>query len=137
MVTISLSGPRAVSLIEDFDKAGIYYEKRRPNRAADLMTAPQWILDLARFAQAHTAWDLLVAPVLIAWLKAKAQRKITFIMNDATTCSAEGLSAKEFETILRNAKSLLAVEAGTAAKLEPPQRAKTKSKAGRRRHGFS
>ena len=136
MVTISLSGPRAVSLIEDFDKAGVYYEKRRPNRAAD-MTAPQWILDLARFAQAHTAWDLLVAPVLIAWLKAKAQRKITFIMNDATTCSAEGLSAKEFETILRNAKSLLAVEAGAAAKLEPPQRAETKSKAGRRRHGLS
>ena len=137
MVTISLSGPRAVSLIEDFDKAGVYYEKRRPNRAGDLMTAPQCILDLARFTQAHSAWDLLVAPVLIAWLKAKAQRKITFIMNDDTICSAEGLSSKEFETILRNAKSLLAVEAGTAANQQPPQRPKTNSKTGRTRRGFS
>ena len=59
--------------------------------------------------QSAAMWGAL-ATVIVAFLKSRRSRKVIITTKDNTVVHAEGLSPKELETVLAQAKNLTAIE---------------------------
>ena len=68
--------------------------------------------------QTAAMWGAL-ATVICAFLKNRRSRKVIITMNDNTIVHAEGLSPKELEKVLTQARNLSAIE--TKKDAEPPE----------------
>ena len=74
---------------------------------ADVVTAGGFIIDII---QSSAPWAASLATVICAFLKNRRSRKVIITKNDNTVIHCEGLSQKEIENILSQAKSLTAIE---------------------------
>jgi hypothetical protein len=77
----------------------------REARSATVM-ASSGIIELLQTA---ALWGALAA-VVVAYIRARASRKVIITTKDNTVVHAEGLSVEEVERVLRRAKSLTVIE---------------------------
>jgi hypothetical protein len=110
MIRLSLVGRNAISVLADFDRAGVAYEVLRPPPGV-IMNSGE-LVDLAKFAKDHAGWAVAAATVLAAWLSAKSTRKIMVTLKDNTIVHTEGLSVDEFAKVLERAKETMVMESG-------------------------
>ena len=103
-MVISLLGVGSETLLADFDAAGIQYVRRRPE-PGQVMNAGEWI-EIAKASAPLAA----IATVAVAWIRARASRKVIITLDDNTILHAEGLSVDEVERLLPKAKTIAALE---------------------------
>lgn len=71
--------------------------------------AAGWIVDVFSAVKEATPWGAL-AVVIVAWLKAKSNRKVIITTKDNAVIHAEGLSVEDVIAILDKAKDVAAIE---------------------------
>lgn len=74
---------------------------------ANVVMAGGYIIDII---QSSAPWAASLAVVICAFLKNRRSRKVIITKADNTVVHCEGLSPKEIESILAQAKSLAAIE---------------------------
>ena len=97
----------AASFTEALKSSGIEFSRR-----IQLSEGPMnagWVMDVYSTLKDPAPWAAL-ATVLIAWLKAKVNRKVIITTNDNEVIHTEGLSVAETIKILERAKNLTAIE---------------------------
>jgi len=88
------------------DDAGIAYE-RRPRPVGVILNSGDAI-QIATDLAPHATWAAAVAWVIIAWIKSRASRKVTFTTTENEVQHAfEGMSVEEIERLLRVSKSIM------------------------------
>ncbi len=103
-MVISLLGVGSDTLLTDFDAAGIHYVHRRP-APGQIMNAGEWV----EIAQASAPWAAIAA-VLVAWIRARASRKVIITLHDNRIFQTEGMSVDEVERLLPLAMTTTALE---------------------------
>jgi hypothetical protein len=103
-MVISLLGVGSDSLLTELDAAGIQYIRLRPE-SGQVMNAGEWI-EIAKATAPYAA----VAAVLVAWIRARASRKVIVTLEDNKVLQTEGMSASEIERLLPLAKTIAAAE---------------------------
>ena len=103
-MVISLLGIGSDTLLSDFDTAGIKYVVRTPE-AGQVMNAGL----LVEIAQATAPWASIAA-VLVAWLRARASRKVIITLPDNKVLHVEGMGVKDVERLLPVAQAISALE---------------------------
>lgn len=71
--------------------------------------ASSGVIEIVQAVGNVAMWGALAA-VIVAFLKARSSRKVIITTKDNTVIHAEGLSPKELEAVLAQAKSLSAIE---------------------------
>ena len=99
---ISLLGVGSYTLLADFDAAGINYVRCYPE-PGQIMNAGEWV-EIAKVSV--TA----IASVLVAWISARASRKVLIALPDKRTFAVEGRSVDEVERLLSLAMTITALE---------------------------
>ena len=101
-MVISLVGKHSVSLLADFDAAGVPYEVRD-------LTPPVYLAsgEVVNLAEAVIS---AATVVIVAWIKYAPTRKVMITLPDNKIVQAEGRSVAEVEQLLRAAKQVHVVD---------------------------
>jgi len=102
IMRISLSGVGSDTLLTDLDGAGIKYVHRLPE-PGQMMNAGE-LVEIAKVAVPA------IATVLVAWISARASRKVTITLPDKKIVQVEGRSVQEVEHLLTLAQSVMVME---------------------------
>ena len=104
---VLLLGNGTDSFLEVLDAAGIRYEKHTP-RPPPGTVWNAWG-DVLQFV-GHTIPWASIATVLVAWIRARAARKIIITTKTGKVIHADGFSVKEFEKIFTDAKEVAIID---------------------------
>jgi hypothetical protein len=99
---ITILGIGSETLLEDFDAAGVEYDRKHPQPGV-IMNAGE-VVEVLKFTV------LVLATIIVAWLKARPSRKVTVTLKDKSIWQAEGRSIGEVEKLLTSAKTIMALE---------------------------
>ncbi len=104
---VLLLGPGSDSFIAALDEAGIEYERRNPKpQPGVIMNASG---DIVQFLEHAIPWAS-IATVLVAWIRARASRKIIVTTTDNKVVHTEGYSVEQFEKILTQAREIAIID---------------------------
>lgn len=102
-----LLGPGSDSFNSALDDAGIEYEQQSPRlQPGVIMNASGDVLQLI----GHAIPWASVATVLVAWLRARASRKIMVTTKDKRVFHVEGYSVEEVGQILTQAREVTIID---------------------------
>ncbi|MBI1175377.1 MAG: hypothetical protein GC139_08965 [Sideroxydans sp.] len=97
----------ATSFTEALSANGIEFSRRI--QLAEGPMAAGWIIDVFSAVKEATPWGAL-AVVIVAWLKAKSNRKVIITSRDNEVVHTEGLSVEDTIKILERAKDIAIIE---------------------------
>lgn len=101
---IALFKDSRASFLQDLSEAGIDFEESQPIPGRIMASATY--VAIAQIAAVSGA----VATVLVAWIKARASRKVILTLKDQKIVHLEGYSAKEVEALLKITESVAVVD---------------------------
>lgn len=101
---IALFKDSRASFLQDLSKAGVDFEESRPIPGR-LMASATYVA-IAQIAAVSGA----VATVLVAWIKARASRKVILTLNDKNIVHLEGYSTTEVEALLKITESVTVID---------------------------
>ena len=101
---IALFKDSRASFLQDLSEAGIDFEESRPIPGRIMASATY--VAIAQIATVSGA----VASVLVAWIKARASRKVILTLKDQKIVHLEGYSAKEVEALLKITESVAVID---------------------------
>jgi hypothetical protein len=106
-MTVLLLGPGSDSFTTALDDAGIEYQvlARQPQPGV-IMNASG---DVLQFVGHVVPWAS-IASVLVAWLRARASRKIIVTTKGNKVVRIEGYSVEEFQQILADAREIAVID---------------------------
>ncbi len=104
---ILLLGPGSDSLTTALDDAGIGYERRSQKPEPGVIVNASG--DVVQIVGHAIPWASVVT-VLVAWLRARASRKIIVTTKDNNVVHTEGYSVEQFEQILAQAREVTAID---------------------------
>jgi hypothetical protein len=100
------------TLAKEIEASGIEFVERHQFS----VSSAQVVLELAEILKTPYPWASL-SVVLVAWLKAKANRKITVIGKDGRVIDTHGMAASEIVCILEKTSSVSAYESNDQEQL--------------------
>ncbi len=101
---IALFKDSRASFLQDLSVAGIEFEESKPIPGRVMASATY--VAIGQIAAVSGA----VATVLIAWVKARASRKVILTLKDKNIVHLEGYSAKEVEALLKITESVTVID---------------------------
>ena len=101
---IALFKDSRASFLKDLSEAGIDFEESQPIPGRIMASATY--VAIAQIAAVSGA----VATVLVAWIKARASRKVILTLKDQKIVHLEGYSAKEVEALLKITESVAVID---------------------------
>ena len=101
---IALFKDSRASFLQDLSEAGIDFEESQPIPGRIMASATY--VAIAQIAAVSGA----VATVLVAWIKARASRKVILTLKDQKIVHLEGYSAKEVEALLKITESVAVID---------------------------
>ena len=97
----------AASFTEALSANGIAFSRRI--QLAEGPMAAGWVIEVFSAVKEATPWGAL-AVVIVAWLKAKSNRKVIITSKDNEVVQTEGLSVEDTIKILERAKDVAVIE---------------------------
>jgi len=109
---VLLSGSGRESFPAALETAGIMFEKipiRPPPGAPGTIAIWNGSGDILQFVEHAIPW-VSIATVLVAWIRAKAARKIIVTTKAGKVIHTEGFSVEQFEKILADAEEITVID---------------------------
>lgn len=97
----------AASFVEDLSANGVEFSRRI--QLAEGPMAAGWIVDVFSAVKDATPWGAL-AVVIVAWLRAKSNRKVIVTTKDNKVIHIEGLPVADVINVLESAKDAAVIE---------------------------
>lgn len=104
---IHLLGIGSETLLSDLDSAGVKFSRNHPPHGEVMNSGSS--IEIATHATDAVPW-VAIASVLVAWLRARASRKVILTLDDKKVFYAEGLSVREVQRLLGRTSSVNAFD---------------------------